>query len=81
MNTSQIAQWAGDWGKKYTDRSGQSPEEFDRTYLRDYDLTRSARKAVRIAKDFGFRKRMYLKRGGFTFYLRVSKCKIIPNGR
>ncbi|PIR82449.1 methyltransferase type 11 [Candidatus Kaiserbacteria bacterium CG10_big_fil_rev_8_21_14_0_10_59_10] len=40
--TKQLFEWAGEMGKKYTDRNPQSPEEFDRLYLKDYDVSRTA---------------------------------------
>lgn len=40
--TKQQSEWAGEWGREYTDRSPQSVEEFDRVYLRDYGVTRTA---------------------------------------
>lgn len=40
--TDQLKEWSGDMGKKYTDRNPQTPEEYDRLYLKDYDVTRTA---------------------------------------
>lgn len=40
--TDQQTAWAGDMGNRYTDRNPQSVEEFDRLYLKDYDITRTS---------------------------------------
>lgn len=39
--TSQMNSWKGDFGRKYTDRNPQTPDELDELYLSNFGTTRS----------------------------------------
>jgi pseudaminic acid biosynthesis-associated methylase len=40
MNTCQIKEWVGDFGRQYTDRNAFDPEELDALFLKNYGVTK-----------------------------------------
>jgi pseudaminic acid biosynthesis-associated methylase len=41
LNTSQISEWKGEFGREYTDRNTLDPEALDALYKANYGMTRS----------------------------------------